>query len=129
MTDHPDDVAEAAKGLPEAPVVPGWSMGGRAALMFAAMELARACVALAPSTPAAERDPGVEIWTGTFGPEEHGITGDDPDDQPEMPDLDTEERPVALGSAFLESRTAQEERSAGIVIHSLSCPLLVMTGQ
>ena len=119
MTDYADDVAEAASRLPESPVVMGWSMGGLAALMFATRGLARACVALAPSTPANEPDSGVEIRTGTFGPEEYGITGDDPADQPSMPDLDTEERLVALGSGSLESRTARDERRASVVIHSL----------
>ena len=37
----------------------GWSMGGLAALMFASRGFARACVALAPSTPADEPDFGV----------------------------------------------------------------------
>ncbi len=99
MVDYADDVAEAASGLLEPPVVMGWSMGGLVALMFAARGLARACVALAPSTPADEPDPRVEIRAGTFGPEEYGITGDDPADRPAMPDLDTQERLVALGSA------------------------------
>ncbi len=128
MMDYADDVAEAASELSEPPVVMGWSMGGLVALMFAARGLARACVALAPSTPATEQDPGVEIRRGTFGPEEYGITSDDPSDQPEMPDLDTQERLVALGSASPESRTARDERRAGVVIPSLPCPLLVVTG-
>ena len=44
-----------------------------------------------------------------------------------MPDLGTGERLVALGSASLESRTARDERRAGVVIHSLPCPLVVVT--
>ena len=127
MTDYADDVAEVAAGLSEAPVVIGWSMGGLVALMFANRGLARACIALAPSAPATECDARVEIRGGTFGPEEYGITGYNPTDQPAMPDLDTEERLVALGSASLESRTARDERRAGIVILSLPCPLLVVT--
>ena len=119
MTDYADDVAEAASGLPEAPVVLGWSMGGLVALMFATRGSARACVTLAPSTPAAERDPMVEIRRGTFGTEGYGITSDDPADQPAMPDLDIEERLIALGSASLESRMARDERRAGITIPAL----------
>ena len=61
MMDYADDVAEVAAGLSETPVVIGWSMGGLVALMFANRGLDRACVALAPSAPATERDARVEI--------------------------------------------------------------------
>jgi hypothetical protein len=45
-----------------------------------------------------------------------------------MPDLDREERAIALGSLGLESRYARDERQRGIVIPSLPCPLLIVTG-
>ena len=45
-----------------------------------------------------------------------------------MPDLDEEERGVALGSLSQESRTARDERKSGIVIESMPCPLLVLAG-
>jgi pimeloyl-ACP methyl ester carboxylesterase len=128
MADYADDVFAVVEGLPETPVVVGWSMGGLVAMMVAARGGARACVGLAPSTPAATRDESVEIRPGVFGPEEYGITSRDPAERPAMPDLDTEERLVAIESLSPESRTARDDRKAGIVIGSLACPLLVVTG-
>ena len=128
MGDYADDVTSVVEGLPEAPVVAGWSMGGLVAMMVAARGGARACVGLAPSTPAATRDESVEIRPGVFGAEEYGITSRDPAEQPTMPDLDIEERRVAIESLSPESRTARDDRKAGIVIPSLPCPLLVVTG-
>ena len=117
-----------ADGLPETPIVVGWSMGRLVAMMAAARGRARACVGLAPSTPAARRDEGVEVRPGVFGPEEYGITSEDPAVQPTMPDLDIEERLLAIESLSPESRTARDDRKAGIVIDALPCPLLVVTG-
>ena len=130
MSDYAADVTAVAEQLPETPVVLGWSMGGLVAIMAASSGRARACVGLAPSTPALERDASVEIRRGGFGPEEYGITSEDPADQPAMPDLDLdiEERMIALASAAPESRTARDDRKAGIVVTSLPCPLLVVTG-
>ncbi len=128
MSDYADDVVAAADGLAERPVVVGWSMGGLVAMMVAARGAARACVGLAPSAPAAMRDHGLEIRPGLFGSEEYGITSADPAEQPAMPDLDIEERQVAIESLAEESRTARDDRKAGIVIESLPCPLLVVTG-
>ncbi|MXZ46337.1 MAG: alpha/beta fold hydrolase [Chloroflexi bacterium] len=128
MSDYADDVAAFVETLPETPVLMGWSMGGLVALMVAARGHARACVALAPSVPADRRDESVEIRRGVFGAEEYGITSDDPADQPTMRDLDLEERAIALESLSPESRTARDDRKAGIVIESLPCPLLVVTG-
>ena len=48
--------------------------------------------------------------------------------QPEMPDLDLEERTIALGSLCGESLLARDERQRGIVIRTLPCPLLIITG-
>ena len=128
MSDYADDVTAVADQLSEVPVVAGWSMGGLVALMVAARGRARACVGLAPSTPTVERDEGVVLRPGAFGPEEYGITSEDPAEQPAMPDLDLEERLIALKSASPESRTARDDRRAGIVIASLPCPLIVVTG-
>ncbi len=128
MADYADDVSSVVEGLPDAPVVAGWSMGGLVAMIVAARGLARACVALAPSAPAATRDDGVGIRPGVFGAEEYGITNRDPAEQPAMPDLDIEERRVAIESLSPESRTARDDRKAGIVIASLPCPLLLVTG-
>ena len=128
MSDYADDVVAASEGLAETPVVVGWSMGGLVAMMVAAGGVGRACVGLAPSTPAVTRDDGVEIRPGVVGPEEYGITIADPAEQPAMPDLDIDERRVAIESLSPESRTARDDRKAGIVIESLPCPLLVVTG-
>ena len=45
-----------------------------------------------------------------------------------MPDLDREERVIALSSLGPESQFARDDRKAGIVIESLPCPLLIVTG-
>lgn len=45
-----------------------------------------------------------------------------------MPDLDREERLIALGSQGRESRLARTERQRGIVITDMPCPLLIVTG-
>ena len=129
MSDYADDVAAVADGLPETPIVVGWSMGGLVAMMVAARGRARACVGpRAEYAPAARRDESVEVRPGVFGPEEYGITSEDPAVQPTMPDLDIEERLIAIESLSPESRTARDDRKAGIVIDALPCPLLVVTG-
>jgi len=128
MHDYADDVQEIVAQLAQRPVVLGWSMGGLVAMMVAEGGDAVACVGLAPSTPAREVDPAVLLREGTFGPEEYGITSSDPDDQPAMPDLEREERKIALASLGRESRLARDERKRGVVIESLSCPLLIVTG-
>jgi pimeloyl-ACP methyl ester carboxylesterase len=128
MADYLEDVRRLAGQLREQPVIVGWSMGGLVAIMAAEAGLARACVGLAPSTPARTVDESVALRVGEFGPEEYGITSQDPDDQPAMPDLDREERLVALSSLGPESRYARDDRQRGIVVASLSCPLLIVTG-
>jgi pimeloyl-ACP methyl ester carboxylesterase len=128
MHDYATDVSMLALQFNRPPVVMGWSMGGLVALMMAATGVAAACVALAPSMPTRRRDPSIEIRTGEFGPEEYGITSLDPEEQRAMPDLDREERLIALGSLSRESRLARDERKAGMVIESLPCPLLLVTG-
>jgi pimeloyl-ACP methyl ester carboxylesterase len=129
MRDYLADVRQLAGQLRERPVMIGWSMGGLVAMMAAETGLARACVGLAPSTPAQAKDPAAWLRVGSFGAEEYGITSRDPDaPQPSMPDLDREERAIALGSLGQESRYARDERQRGIVIPSLPCPLLIVTG-
>ena len=128
MADYVTDVARVADGLPTKPVVMGWSMGGLVAMKFAAEGRARACVALSPTPPAKERNENVRIRGGVYGSEVYGIKTLDPAKQPAMPDLDDEERGVALGSLSHESRTARDERKAGVVIESMPCPLLVIAG-
>lgn len=127
MQDYADDVVSACGELAQKPVLMGWSMGGLVAMMAASRCHARAVVGLAPSTPATKRGPGVPLRHGVFGPEEYAITSDDPSDQPAMPDLDIEERIVALAASSEESRYARDERAAGIVVESLPCPLLIVT--
>jgi pimeloyl-ACP methyl ester carboxylesterase len=128
MHDYAADVRALASQFKRPPVIMGWSMGGLVAMMTAADGVASACVALAPSTPARHRDPNMTLRTGEFGPEEYGIRDRNPDDQPAMPDLDRDERLIALSSLGKESRLARDERQAGIVIESTPCPCLIVTG-
>jgi len=128
MSDYADDVRGAIAPLGSKPLVMGWSMGGLVAMMVAGAGDALACVTLAPSTPTRTRDRNVPLRPGTFGADFYGITSNDPDDQPAMPDLDREERVVALSSLGPESQYARDDRKSGIVIESLASPLLVITG-
>jgi pimeloyl-ACP methyl ester carboxylesterase len=98
-------------------------------MMVAARSLASACIALAPSLPAQRVDPSIPLRKGEFTSAEYGIISLNPNDQPAMPDLDPEERRIALASLARESRYARDERKRGIVIESLPCPLLVVTGE
>ena len=129
MADYADDVRRAIDRLGTPPVLVGWSMGGLAALMAAARGGAHACVGLAPSTPATKRDPRVPLRPGVFGPEAYGIVDRDPDRQDAMmPDLDRDERLIALASLGPESLLARDDRQAGIVLARLPCPLLIVVG-
>ena len=128
MEDYADDICRVLEELRRPAVVVGWSMGGLASLMAAARGGWQACIALAPSTPARQVDATVELRTGEFGPEEYGITSVDPNTQRGMSDLVREERLVALSSLSKESRMARDQRRRGIVIESLPCPLLLVTG-
>lgn len=130
MRDYADDVRGLIAELDAKPVIVGWSMGGLIAMMVAARgSNIAACIGLAPSTPTLKLDASIDIRDGEFGPEEYGIASDDPAEQRAMPDLDLEERKLALASLGLESRRARDERKAGIVIESLPCPLLIVTGE
>jgi len=128
MADYVADGCMVARQFKRLPIILGWSMGGLVALMMAAAGVAAACIALAPSMPARQRALSAELRRGEFGPEEYGITSLDPHEQKAMPDLDREERLIALASLGRESRLAKDERTAGIVIASLPCPLLLVTG-
>ncbi len=128
MQDYADDIADVIAKLAEPPVVIGWSMGGLVALMAASRGNVHACAGLAPSTPSAVRDPSAVPREGTFDASEYGIASSDPAKQSAMPDLDVEERQVALDSLCDESRYARDERAAGVVVAALACPLLVVTG-
>ena len=128
MSDYADDVRALVRELPRRPVLVGWSMGGLVAMMVAAAGDAIACVGLAPSMPALSRDASLPLRHGIFGPEEYGIVTRDPAQQPAMPDLDHDERRMALASLGRESRLARDERAAGVVVERLPCPLLVVTG-
>lgn len=141
MGDYADDVANLFHQLAGRPVVIGWSMGGLVAMLACArpssesprsLAAARhapvACIGLAPSTPAKYADRSARVREGEFDAAEYGIISDDPDDQPAMPDLDREERIIALTSLSGESRFARDERAAGVVVDELACPLLVVTG-
>jgi pimeloyl-ACP methyl ester carboxylesterase len=128
MQDYAADITVLVTQCRQPPVLIGWSMGGLVALMVAATGVASACVGLAPSTPARQLSTSVALRTGEFGGEEYGITSRDPDEQPAMPDLDREERLIALTSLGRESRLARDERQRGIIIEALPCPLLIVTG-
>jgi len=129
MRDYADDVAGLAARYSPKPIVIGWSMGGLVVMLVAARGVAAACVGLAPSTPALHHDDTVALRRGVFGPEEYGIVGHDVIRQPMMPDLDADERAIALGSLGSESRFARDERKRGIVIRHFPCPLLIVTGE
>lgn len=128
MADYAADVVELARQVRRPPILLGWSMGGLVAMMAAPSCDAIACVGLAPSTPTRTRDDSMPIRSGVFGAEEYGIVDRDPERQPMMAALDREERLIALASLGNESRRARDERGAGIVIETLGCPLLVVTG-
>ena len=128
MEDYADDVCRVLAELRRPAVVAGWSMGGLVAMMAAARDGWSACIALAPSTPSREVDANVQLRAGEFGPEEYGITSLDPNVQRGMSDLDREERLLALSSLSKESRMARDQRRRGVVIESLPCPLLLVTG-
>ena len=128
MSDYADDVLRLIDEVGQPAAIIGWSMGGLVAMMAAARRDVFACIGLAPSTPSRQRDPAVTLRRGVFGPEEYGLTNDDPHEQPAMPELDLEERRLALDSLGPESRYARDDRKAGIVIDALPCPLLIATG-
>jgi len=127
MADYADDVVTLARTLRQPPILVGWSMGGLVAMMAAAASAARACVGLAPSTPARAVDASVPLRRGVFGAEEYGIVGRDPDHQPALADLDRAERVIALESLGQESRYARDERKAGVMV-DVPCPMLIVTG-
>lgn len=129
MDDYLDDVRRVARTLAAPPVVLGWSMGGLLALQFAAVEPSLGCIALAPSPPARERDHSIAIPRGVFDAAEYGITSLDPEHQRAMPDLDLDDRRLALRSLSLESWRARYERHAGVPVGDIPVPILLVIGE
>lgn len=128
MADYAEDVRMLVRQLRQPPVLIGWSMGGLVAMMVAAAGGIAACVTLAPSMPAQQVDRTIPLRSGVMTAEAYGITSSDPTEQPAMPDLTLEERRLALASLGPESLQARDDRQRGIVIPTLPCPLLVVTG-
>ena len=128
MQDYASDVADQVGLSDRPPVLIGWSMGGLVSLMVAAEGGTGALIGLEPSPPARSTDDSIQLRTGVFDSAEYRITNRDPQIQPTMPDLDVEEREIALSSLGLESRLARDQRKRGVVVESVSCPLLVVAG-
>jgi pimeloyl-ACP methyl ester carboxylesterase len=129
MQEYADDVRSLVRQVASPPALVGWSMGGLVAMLAAVGGSVRAVVGLAPSTPTSTTDESLPLRFGEFDAAEYGITSRDPDQpQPAMPDLDREERALAVASLCRESRYARDERARGVVIGSLPCPLLIATG-
>ena len=128
MEDYASDIQRVTAMLDRPPVVLGWSMGGLIAMLYASCGEAAACVAMAPSVPSRGIDTSVRLREGEYGAAAYRITRSGPEDQPTMPDLDVAERKLALDSLCNESRFARDQRKAGIVIESIPCPLLLVTG-
>lgn len=128
MADYADDVRRLMRYLHQPPALIGWSMGGLVAMMVAARDQVAACIALAPSLPAQQEDATVALRHGVINAETYGISHTRPEDQPAMPDLTLDERRIALGALGPESQYARDERRRGILIQTLFCPLLIVTG-
>jgi pimeloyl-ACP methyl ester carboxylesterase len=128
MEDYASDVLSVASRLARRPVLTGWSMGGLVSLMAARRARAMAWVGLESSVPCLTRR-AVEPRDGVFGAESYGIYGIDPDDQPQMPDLDYSERVLALSTLAQESLHARDERHAGILVDDPACPLLLIAAR
>jgi pimeloyl-ACP methyl ester carboxylesterase len=130
MADYADDVVTLLDTWPSnaRPILMGWSMGGLVAMIAATRAPAAAVIGLAPSTPSRTVNQSLPLRSGQFDASEYGITTRDPAHQPAMPDLDHEERVIALSSLGNESRYARDERARGVIIESLPCRLLIVTG-
>ena len=128
MRDYADDVKRLVDELKQPPVIIGWSMGGLVAQMAATSGTIAVWVGLEPSPPVLQVDSSLTLRNGVFDSAEYGIADPDPHTQTTMPDLDIEERKVALASLGLESRRVRDERKRGIVIESVPCPFLVVNG-
>ncbi len=98
MADYVDEVRRLIRHFNQPPVMMGWSMGGLVAMMAAACDPVLACIALAPSLPSQREDLSVTLRQGVFDASAYGISHLDPENQPAMPDLTTDERCIALAS-------------------------------
>ncbi|MCY4528560.1 MAG: hypothetical protein OXD46_05965, partial [Chloroflexi bacterium] len=88
-----------------------------------------ACVALDPDPPPDRVDESVEMVYGLQTPEEIGYKlAGDPRLLPHMPDLTTEERRIAQSSLCDESLLMQSQRTKGILIELMPCPMLEVLG-
>ena len=128
MSDYVSDIQCVVENLGRTPVMMGWSMGGLLSMLYTTTHEAAACVGLEPTTPAKRASPAFRVRAGEYPPRILGMTDRPVDDQPQLPDLDLEERQTALDAISKESRYAMGERKAGVVIKSVPCPLLVAAG-
>ena len=94
-------------------------MGGLVKIMLASTGEAAACITLEPSPPASRIDETIRLRSGTFDSTGYGIETADPEIQQSMPDLNTDERRIALSSLGEESRMASGKRKRGITIEPL----------
>lgn len=112
MSNYAAVVARAADSLPRPIALCGWSMGGLAAMLATRQAGAERLVVLEPSPPGEVQgfDAGAALETGTFDPEEaYG--------------------PFPAGvRARPESRLARSERTRGVSLATLPCPMLVVRG-
>jgi len=129
MSDYVSDIRCVVENLDRPPIMMGWSMGGLISMLYATTYDTAACVGLEPTTPAKTTNPEFRIRGGEYPPIIPGMTDRPIDDQSQLPDLDFEERQMALDAVSKESRYANGERRAGVVITSLPSPLLVFTGK
>ena len=129
MWDYVEDVNSVARQLSGDPVLIGWSMGGHIAILAASLGGYSACVTLDPDPPVSHFDDSIELIPGEYTPEEVGydLMGD-PDNLPGMPDLTTEERSLAQQWLTKESRVVGQERSRGILVKAVPCPVLEIVG-
>lgn len=129
MEDYADDVDSVVRQLRAQPVLLGWSMGGLVAMMVAARGGCSACVCLAPSTPARQVDQSAPLREGVFGPEEYGLGScSQAEMDAVMPELDHDERKIAVAWLGPESRLARDERARGIVLNELARPVFLVIG-
>lgn len=136
MDSYRDDVTEAIRRLPAAPVLIGWSMGGLVALMAAAAHPETpALILLAPSPPleiqGSSRPADVEAIPNVFGPETYGIDRANQSSKRTLAELTEGETSRLIALLEDESGAARRQRKRGISIptEQITCPVLVLTGE